>query len=246
MPSVAEFAALLRDRHLPDRQRGERAVPQRGAKLLQERQHSDVLFDVAAGDRIHAGCPGAPVARDPLPGHQQGGPVADQVEHDQRTGVPVRFLPIGAACADDRVPDAPPSTGPARRRAPLFNGLFATTSLAADHAAALPHVTSFPGLGVLRRLRHDPMPTAGVAPAHRPAGCRSGRAAPGRFPRSLMSVATGSAPSYTPAASPRAAHRSLGPGLPPPKSHRRRERAGQKPRPAQHRKATHPPDSAGR
>ena len=74
----------------------------------------------------------------------------------------------------------------------------------------------------------------------------SARAAPGRFPRSLMSVATGSASSYTPAASPRAAHRSLGPGLPPPKSHRRRERAGQKPRPVQHHKATHPPDSAGR
>jgi hypothetical protein len=35
---------------------------------------------VAAGDRVHASCPGAPVARDPLPGHQQGGLITNQVE----------------------------------------------------------------------------------------------------------------------------------------------------------------------
>ena len=87
----AQFPALLRYRHLPDRQRGEGAVPQRGAQLLQERQHPDVLFDVAAGDRVHAGCLGAPVAGDPLPGHQQGGLVADQVE--QITEPLVRFGP---------------------------------------------------------------------------------------------------------------------------------------------------------
>ena len=76
----AQFPALLRYRHLPDRQCGEGAVLERGAQLLQECQHPDVLFDVAAGDRVHASCPGAPVARDPLPGHQQGGLIADQVE----------------------------------------------------------------------------------------------------------------------------------------------------------------------
>jgi hypothetical protein len=43
--------------------------------------NSDILLDVAAGDRIHAGCPGTLVAGDPLPGDQQGGPVTDQVEH---------------------------------------------------------------------------------------------------------------------------------------------------------------------
>ena len=56
----------------------------------------------------------------------------------------------------------------------------------------------------------------------------------------------GSASGYTPVASPRAAHHSLGPGLPPPKSHRRQKRTGQKPRPVQHHEATHPPDSPGR
>jgi hypothetical protein len=49
-------------------------------------------------------------------------------------------------------------------------------------------VAGSPDLGVLRRLRHDPTPTAGVAPARRTTGCRAVRATSGRFPRSLMSV----------------------------------------------------------
>src|SRR4051794_16966462 len=61
----------------------------------------------------------------------------------------------------------------------------------AYHAAVLPHAVSSPDLGVLRRLRHDPIPAAGVALAHRPAGNRQGRAVSDRFPRSLMSVAPG-------------------------------------------------------
>jgi hypothetical protein len=97
-------------------------------------------------------------------------------------------LPIGAACAGDRVPDAPPNTGPSRPEHRCSTAV--VTTLAADHAAALPHARSFPALGVLRRLRHDPMPTAGVTPAHQPAGGGLGRAAPGRFPRSLMPVST--------------------------------------------------------
>jgi hypothetical protein len=63
-------------------------------------------------------------------------------------------------------------------------------------------VTGFPGPRVLRRLRHDPTPTADVAPARRPAGCGMVRATSGRFPRSLMFALTGPVPSYTPTASP--------------------------------------------
>ena len=36
--------------------------------------------------------------------------------------------------------------------------------------------------GVLRRLRHDPMPTAGVTPAHHPAGYGVGQGGTGSFP----------------------------------------------------------------
>ena len=98
-------------------------------------------------------------------------------------------MPIGAACAGDQVPDAPPSTGPSHPEHRYSTAV--VTPSAADHAAALPHARSFPALGVLRRLRHDPMPSAGVAPAHRPAGRRPVRATPDRFPRSLASVMTG-------------------------------------------------------
>src|SRR5918994_1925725 len=65
--------------------------------------------------------------------------------------------------------------------APLFNDS-SPPRLAADHAAALSHARSFPALGVLRRLRHDPMPTAGVTPAHHPAGCGVGEGGTGPLP----------------------------------------------------------------
>src|ERR1044072_2204443 len=45
-------------------------------------------------------------------------------------------------------------------------------------AALLRHATGFPGLGLLRRLRPTPRPTADSEPA------RAGRAASGWFPRS--------------------------------------------------------------
>jgi len=51
-------------------------------------------------------------------------------------------------------------------------------------AAALPRVTGSPGLGVLRRLRHAPAPTAGDEPAHPRPGRPTGRTRPKRFPRS--------------------------------------------------------------
>lgn len=92
------------------------------------------------------------------------------------------------------------------------------------HAVALPHADGFPVLGVLRRLRHDLASSAGVAPARRPAGCRTGRAMPDRFPRSLRISVTASVPRYIPAASPRTADRSIGPGLPASMGSGRRER----------------------
>ena len=65
--------------------------------------------------------------------------------------------------------------------APLFNDS-SPPRPAADHAAALPHARSSPALAVLRRLRHAPIPTAGVTPAHHPAGCVGGEGGIGTFP----------------------------------------------------------------
>ncbi len=80
-PQITDLAALLGDRRLPHRQRGETAVFQRRTQLVQKRRHSDVLFDVAARHRVHPCCPGAPVARHPFPGDQQGRLITNQVEH---------------------------------------------------------------------------------------------------------------------------------------------------------------------
>lgn len=188
-PERAELAALLRDHDLPHRQRGEGAVLQRGTQVLEEGQHPDVLFDVAAGHRIHASCLGAPLARHPLPGHQQRGPVANQVEH---VAEPLRRFGCCPSVQLALVIEYP-AFGPVEGRVVRCAAIqrLVATCHAADHAAALPHARGFPALGVLRRLRHAPMPTAGVAPAPRPTGCRAARAASGRFPRSLMSVTTG-------------------------------------------------------
>ena len=71
------------------------------------------------------------------------------------------------------------------------------------HAAALGHVTGFPGLGLLRRLRPTPGSSIdGGSARHRP-GWPVGRAIPGWFPRSPHDRWTGSVPSSSPAASPR-------------------------------------------
>ena len=80
-PEMTDFAALLRDRHPPDRQRGERAFSQGISQFLQKGQHPDDVLDVTAGDRIHPCRPGAPVARHTIPGDQQSRPITDQIEH---------------------------------------------------------------------------------------------------------------------------------------------------------------------
>src|SRR3954454_21583526 len=93
--------------------------------------------------------------------------------------------------------------------APVFTGGLLTFQFQhCELAAALGHVTGFPGLGLLRRLRPPPPPTAdrGAHPPPptppRPGGAGSG---PARrwSPRSPLDRSTGSAPSYSPAASPR-------------------------------------------
>ncbi len=67
--------------------------------------------------------------------------------------------------------------------APTFTGgLLALQFLHCGPAASLRHVAGSPDLGLLRRLRPVPAPSAGNSPArHRP-GQSAGRAAPRRFP----------------------------------------------------------------
>jgi hypothetical protein len=64
-------------------------------------------------------------------------------------------------------------------------------------------VDGFPALGLLRRLRPTRRPSADDEPARHQPGRLAGRAVAGRFPRSPRDRSTASAPSYSPAASPR-------------------------------------------
>src|SRR6266496_5239222 len=59
-----------------------------------------------------------------------------------------------------------PATVGGGNGAPVFTGdLLAFQDLGCGHAAALGHVTGFPGLGLLRRLRPTPRPSADGGPA---------------------------------------------------------------------------------
>jgi len=86
--------------------------------------------------------------------------------------------------------------------------VFTSDLLAFQHpgcglAASRGHVDGFPALGLLRRLRPTRRPSADDEPARPQPGRLGGRAAAGRFPRSPRDRSTGSASSYSPAASPR-------------------------------------------
>src|SRR3954454_22749935 len=88
--------------------------------------------------------------------------------------------------------------------APMFTGGLLTFQLLhCELAAALGHVTGFPGLGLLRRLRPTTRRSADGAPSPPRPGRSGGGTAPRWFPRSPLDRSTGSAPSYSPAASPR-------------------------------------------
>src|SRR5215216_898839 len=111
---------------------------------------------------------------------------------NRRCGSPVAhwcslvWIPSTRACASSRE-----SVGGG---APVFTGdLLACQSHGCELAVPLPPVTGSPGRRVLRGLRHARMPSADGGPARRRAGRTAGRAAPGRFPRSLCAGRQGGA-----------------------------------------------------
>src|SRR5215218_3222658 len=81
--------------------------------------------------------------------------------------------------------------------APIFTGdLLACQSHGCELAVPLPHVTGSPGRRVLRGLRHARKPPADGGPARHPTGRGEGRAASGRFPRSLCAGRQGWRPAF--------------------------------------------------
>jgi hypothetical protein len=158
-----------------------------------------------------------------------------------------RSTPSDAACADDPVP----VPRPARRSATTTARRYSTTT-SLPPVLLLITLPPFPMHVALPRSKYYGGSATTRCP-QRASRLPTDRQGAGRIGRHRIAshvhwrpLRRVSAPSYTPVASPRAAHHSLGPGLPPPKSHRRRKRTAQEPRTVQHHEATHPPDSAGR
>ena len=197
---MAYLAALLRDRRSPHRQRVK--LRSRSEDRRSSRNGSTPCARRGSGSRVHPGSPGALVACDPFPRDQQRRLVTDQVEQIVEPADRIGAGPTMQLALMIKYSLLGRNTD-SGHDASLFSSVLPVVPAVRKHAAVLPPVTGFPGLGVLRRLRHDPRPTAGVTPAPQSGvAARSGEGGPGRFPRSQESAPTGSAPGYTPAVSP--------------------------------------------
>jgi site-specific DNA recombinase len=155
-PELAEPAAFLRDHHLPHRHRPELTGLQQAPDLLQERPGPGPVLD--AGHRDLAGTGGPfPV----VPGHAEPRPGQELrviYEVGQVTEPAGGIFSRPAARLGPHLPYLAHLRLPNRRGitpgAGIPRRVFGHYSSFLDwHTAALPHVTGFPGLGVLRRLR---------------------------------------------------------------------------------------------
>ena len=195
MPKPTQLAAALRDQPLLDRLRPEAPGTQLLAELAQEPLDAQPAFDVIGVLPIHAGRARPSVGPHPLPRHHQRGRVTDEVVEVVEPPLPIVFCPLVQLALDPEYPRLGrfrprPRRGAIQRRPPrLPDGC-------CKSAASLRHVAGFPDLGLLRRLRPTPGPTADSEPARHRAG------GPRMVPTFIADRSTGAAPSFSPAASP--------------------------------------------
>ena len=149
----------------------------------QVREKTRDVGDVGRCDTVDV-LPGplAPVAPDPAPCHHEHGRVADEVLADHQPAARITDRPL-VQLGGIAVPAPRPlqASATAHRYSPVSS---CPSARRCQTAAALPHVTGSPGLGVLRRLRHAPAPSMSDAPAGRRPGRPHPPAVPERFPRS--------------------------------------------------------------
>ena len=129
-------------------------------------------------------CPPISLAPDPTPPWRNAGS-ATRLNRSSNRRRPSSTEPIGCSL----VLDLPVLASSASTRLGHDASVFTGVLLAFQHphcelAGSLRHVHGFPVLALLRTLRPIPGPSADGEPARRPAGCRSGRATQGWFPRS--------------------------------------------------------------
>ena len=176
-PQSAQPAAALGDQPLLDRRRPEAPGAQLLAELAQEPLDTEPAFDVIGVLPIHAGRARPSIGPHPPPRHHQRGRVTDEVVEVAEPPLLIVFRPLVQLALDPEYPRVgrfrpEPRRGAIQRRPPRL------PDECCKSAASLRHVAGFPDLGLLRRLRPGPGPTADSEPA------RTGRAAPGWFPRS--------------------------------------------------------------
>ena len=162
-------------------------------KLVEELLHPAHVLDVVGGRAVHSGRAGTPVGPHPLPGHGQHSRIDDQVEQVVEPATRRTCPPCSSSGSSVPAPLATTGGGTTCRNNSTSD-LLTFQSFGCGHAAALGHVTGFPGLGLLRRLRPNTHPSADGGPA--PVGGWPVTGADARwFPRSLSS-AHGSVPSH--------------------------------------------------
>ena len=155
MPSLPQLPrpARLGNHPLPHRQGPERAVLQGGPQVVQEPGHAHLLLDVFGGDAVHAGGVRALVARDPAERHDQRRRVVHEVEQVIKPAARISRRPTVKLGLHPRYPRPRPLRDqPGRCHSAARLAALQPPSLL-ETAAALRHVTGFPGLGLLRRLR---------------------------------------------------------------------------------------------
>lgn len=140
---------------LPHRQGSERARLELDAQILQKSGNADPLLDVGGGHAVHARGPAAPVTRHPVKRRQQRRRVVREVEQVLEPAARIGHRPTVKLGLHLRYPPARSHRDLIRPGVPVQGRVFRHYSLQdlLASAAALPHVTGSPGLGVLRRLR---------------------------------------------------------------------------------------------
>ena len=116
-----------------------------------------------------------PVAPHPVPRHKQERRIIDEVEQIIEPTTQDRRSPIGAAWSGSPVPAASPHRDSGHGASVFTGDLLAFQSCHCELAAPLRHVTGFPDLGLLRRLRPTPTPSADDGPSRRRPGWPVGR-----------------------------------------------------------------------
>ena len=168
LPRPARFGDLA----FPHRLRSELSALDLGVEVIQERGASHLLLDPGDGPPIRTGGVGPAVGRDPVPRRDQRGRVVHEVEQVIEPAARIGHRPTVKLGLHLRYPPS--------RTHPVLTGwvvlgwgvtirwrVFRHYSLQSllVTTAALRHVTGFPGLGLLRRLRPTPDRSADGGPS---------------------------------------------------------------------------------